>query len=282
MTKVKALMVVLLSLFSFHGLFPAQALQINDQPPSTQNPKGPRPSVTVRELAKHPVPALTGQGEEARKNALAFIDWASASTKAQDELVRKAVAAARDNADILQAFCDEAFTVQSSDHSRALVALALLGEARSRSARSCFMKFVNQPWPETGTVVDGEIVEQTELGQLQAKAIDGLAYLRDQETDRFILDTVANHPSRIVRAEAIAAYLWNNAYSPQSREALRSVVHKDELIFLDRPVRRAGEPKESFNRKLAAYLKDHPELKPPKPRKAEAKPKPIVGQPPKF
>src|SRR5437588_4664454 len=145
MTKAKNLTLVPLSLLAFCATFSAQAVQINEQPPSTQNPKGPRPSVTVGELAKHPAPALTGQGEEAKKNALAFIDWASASTKDQDALVRKTVAGARENADILRAFCDEAFAVQSSDHSRALVTLSLLGEARSPSVKSCLMKFVNQP-----------------------------------------------------------------------------------------------------------------------------------------
>ena len=56
----------------------------------------------------------------------------------------------------------------------------------------------------------------------------------------------------------------------------------DEVIFLDRLVKQADEPKESFNRKLAIYLKTHPEVMPPGAEKAEPKPKATVGRPPKF
>jgi hypothetical protein len=186
----------------------------------------------------------------------------------QADLVRKTVATARDNPDIVLAFCEEAFAKQELDHSRALIALSLAGEVQSPHSLECLIKFVKQPLPEKGTVVEGEILEQTALASLQAKAIDGLAYLRNETADRFVLEAVAEHPSRIVRAEAIAAYLWNHEYSASARESLKSVVRKDEVIFLDRLVKQAGEPRESFNRKLAEYLKAHPEIQPPQLDKA--------------
>ena len=97
-----------------------------------------------------------------------------------------------------------------------------------------------------------------------------------------MVEAAAKHPSRIVRAEAIAAYLWNHNYDAKSREILKSVIRKNEVIFLDRLVKQADEPKESFNRKLAIYLKTHPEVMPPGAEKAEPKPKATVGRPPKF
>jgi hypothetical protein len=261
---------------------PAASTEITPKPPETTTPPGPRPSEIVKRLAEQPPPALTGTGDVARKNAQAFIDWAAASTKPQAEMVRKAVAEAGRNPEIMEAFCQKAFDAQHTDHSRALVVLSLIGEARSKYGEECLVKFMALPFPEKGTLVDGEIVEQTALATLQAKAIDGIAYLRTEAADKIVLEAVAKHPSRIVRAEAIAAYLWNHEYSERARETLRSFVRKDELIFLDRVVRREGEPKESFNRKLEAYLKAHPELLPPAPEKARPKPKPTAGAPPAF
>lgn len=282
MRRLTTVALAFLPVFVFYSGLPANATEIKEQPPATQAPQGPRPSVTVQELAKRQAPALVGKGEEAKKSALAFIDWASASTKDQDDLVRKSIATARENPDIVQAICEEAFAKQASDHSRALVALSLVGEAKSPHSLECLAKFVRQPLPEKGTVVEGEILEQTALASLQAKAIDGLAYLRNESADRYVLEAVAKHPSRIVRAEAIAAYLWNHDYSDKARESLKSVIRKDEVIFMDRLVKQAGEPRDSFNRKLAEYLKAHPEVQPPKLDKAEPKRKPTVGQPPKF
>jgi hypothetical protein len=260
----------------------AEGTERKSQPPATNAPEGARPGTIVKELAERPAPELTGTGETARKNALAFIDWAASSTKAQAEAVRKAVAGARDNADIMEAFCTAAFEKQAQDHSGALVVLGLIGEARSRTGEECLARFMKLPFPEKGTVVDGEIAEQTALATLQAKAIDGLAYLRSETGDKLVFEAVANHPSRIVRAEAIAAYLWNHENSEKAKEALRPHVRKDELIFLDRVTRIEGEKKETFNRKLEAYLKAHPEMRPPAPTKGKPARRPPVGEPPAF
>jgi len=261
---------------------PARATVHQDQKPSTTSEKGPRPSAIVGKLAETRPPELKGTGDEARKNAAAFIDWAAASTAEQSAIVRRAVEAARENREIIAAFCDEAFEAQKTDHSRALIALSLIGESRSPHGEECLVRFMAQPFPDKGTVVDGEILEQTALATLQAKAIDGLAYLRSEGADKAVLEAAGKHPSRIVRAEAIAAYLWNHEYSQSARETLLRYVRPEERIFLDRVIRRQGEKKETFNRKLAAFLKAHPEARPPAPQKAPVKRRSRPGAPPEF
>jgi hypothetical protein len=252
------------------------------EPPTTQASKAPRPSVTVKELAAKPAPALTGQGEEAVKSVMAFVDWAGASTASQDEFIRKTMAGARENAAVLEAFCEVAFKAMEADHSQALLTLGLLGEARSPLGSRCMMKIMDQPWPTEGTLVDGEILEQTALAQLQAKAVDGLAYMRGDKTDRMVLGYAGKHPSRIVRAEAISAYLWNHDYAESAKAQLKEATRKEEWVFIDRLVKRPQEPKEVFNEKLARFLKTHPELVAPVPDKAEPHRPTTAGQPPKF
>ena len=275
-----ALRTLLTALFftSFTLARSAEATEKKPRPPETTSPAGSRPSTIIKELAGRKPPELTGTGDAAKKSVSAFIDWAASSTRDHADIVRKAAAGAGRNQDIMAAFCHEAFEAQPVDHSRALVVLSLIGEARSKHGEECLAKFMALPFPEKGTVVDGEILEQTALATLQAKAIDGLAYLKRDTADKIVFEAIAKHPSRIVRAEAIAAYLYNHEYSDRAKEALKPYVRKDELIFLDRVVKREGEQKESFNRRLEAYLKLHPELRPPAPEKAQPEP----GKPPAF
>src|SRR5262249_39644939 len=199
-TKIAGLVVVLALLPVAESLL---AVEQEEKPPSTTMPGGQPPSIILGERLEQKPPALVGVGEVAKKNALAFLEWASGAPKQQDGLVRELLAGARENLDISRAFCDEAFRTQTEDDTRALIALALLGEMRSPNAEECLMRFVEQPLPDKGTVVEGEILEQQSLAMLQAKAIVGLAYLRSPRADEFVLKMVAQHPSRIVRAEAI-------------------------------------------------------------------------------
>jgi hypothetical protein len=240
--------------------------------PSSTVASGPAPSRIFAERALHKPPPLTASGEAARAQAAAFLDWASRSTPAEQEDVRRALAAASGNDDIARAFFDNALAAEKRDHSRALVALSLLGEMRSRAAEAWLRDFVRRPLPQVGTLVNGEIIEQTALATLQAKAIDGLAYLNTENANREVLRAVTEHPSRIVRAEAIDAYLWNHGDSQEARETLRRYVRKGEEIFIDRVRRERGKSAETFNRNLEAYLKAHPEVVSPPPERHREKP----------
>ena len=260
----------------------AAAVENLPENPSSKEQPAERPSITVKRLGEQPAPSLKVDGADAKKAVALFIDWASSANRQQDDIVRRTISEARDNQDVMAALCEAAFDAQEQDFSRALVSVALLGEARSKHGEECLMKFANQPLPEKGTVVEGEILERVSLEKLQAKAVAGLAYLGTEQANLNVLEIVAKHPSRIVRAEAISAYFWNQKESKVAYANLKKVVRSEERIFLDRITRKAGEQKESFNRKLAYYLKMHPELVPPKPPKSKQTRKSTLGTPPEF
>jgi hypothetical protein len=259
--------------------------------PQAKEPGGPSPSTILAGRQRHNPPALTGAGDDARRAVAAFIDWAGASIAEEHEDARSALEGARDNQEVVKAFTEEINKAQRTDHSRALLALALLGEMRSPHAEEFLQQFMNQPWPQEGTKTqEGEIIEQTALATLQAKAIDGLAYLHSEKADAEVLRQVQQHPSIIVRAEAISAYLWNQQDKEAARRTLLRYVRKGEERYLDQITRESGERAESFNRKLDAYLKAHPEVVPPapeqnkEPRQEQAAQDrvPNPGAPPKF
>ncbi len=240
-------------------------------PPQSPEPALARPSELDKARLESKPPSLAVSVASVTQAARAFIDWAGASTVRQREEVRRLIGEARENASVAAAFCDEASRAAETDHSRSLLALSILGEMRSRVGEDCLRKLLHRRWPEKGTLAHGEIVEQTALGTLQAKAVDGLAYLHTAKADAEVLWAAAKHPSRIVRAEAIEAYLWNHSDSAEARATLQKHVRADEAIFLDRIRREPEENAESFNRRLAAFQKAHPEITPPPPRRAYGK-----------
>jgi hypothetical protein len=252
------------------------------QPPPSVGPRRAPPSVIIEQLRRRELPTLTGTGEVAKKNTLAFIDWAASATANNNERIKKELTEARENSSVVNAMCEQAFANQLGDHARALVVLSLLGEMQSRIAEDCLIRFVSQPLPEKGTVVEGEILEQRALAMLQAKAIDGLAYLGTPGATAVVLKMVAEHPSRIVRAEAIAAYLGNQKDSAEARRTLVPLVREDERIFLDRIVRKSEETAETFNPKLENYLRAHPNVIPPAPVKRQTEKDDPTPKPPRF
>jgi hypothetical protein len=234
--------------------------------PGSKTAGGPRPSEILKQYKAHSPPPLTSPADVPR-----FIDWAGASHVDEREDARNAIAAAAGNSAVVQALIKEIERVQTLDHSRALVTLALLGETRSPEAEVFFAEFARRPLPKDGPVIEGEIINETRAAQLQAKAVDGLAYANNETSNKVVTEIITEHPSKIVRAEAINAFLWNHGDSDEARRLVSPFVRKDELILLDRVRRKTGETAESFNRKLDHFLQLHPEAIPPPPEKLPEK-----------
>lgn len=253
-----------------------------DNAPSSKEAPGPGPAALIEKWRGVAAPKLGGRPDAAYKAAVAYVDWAAMSSVDQADEVRRTLATVRGDAATARAFCDEAMKARPNDVSRALIALGLLGELRSPTGETCLGKVLGEPLPERGTIVEGEVQEAVALALLQAKAVAGLAYLGTPSANKLALDAAARHPSRIVRAEAIAALLWNSKGSAEMRQQLERAVRPEERIFLDRPVRRAGEDGAEFNRRLEAFLKGHPELKPPAPELRKPEEDVQTPEPPKF
>jgi hypothetical protein len=240
-------------------------LRVNSLQAQAPTPgSAPPPQLIVPVPGPAAAPPLASPNVPAAESVPRFIDWASRSGTEQREIVRKLIAAAAKNSDVAEELCREIFEAQKSDHSRTLIMLSVLGEMRNPEGEKCLTRFIHQPFPTQGTVVNGEIIEQTSLGTLQGKAADGLAYAGTETGDREVLWAAGAHPSRIVRAEAINAYLWNHQDSQTARAALLKVVRPDEAGFLDRPRHEPGMNRDQFNGKLLEYAKKHPAPKPEK------------------
>jgi hypothetical protein len=250
-------------------------------------PVGLRPTELLAQKPPQPAPKLIGSGDAARRSVREFLAWAGASTPPQREEARREIAAAADNADIVQALSDEITAARAKDHSRALLGLSVLGEMRSRYALGYLREFIHIPLPPPRRLLEGEDPEQTALATLQGKAVSGLAYMNTAESNAEVLWAVSRHESRIVRAEAIRTYLANHQNSAEAKAILRKYVRKGEELFLDRPNRDPGDKAEIFNRKLDEYLHAHPELAAAAPERGSGPSEPgkaydFNKQPPRF
>jgi hypothetical protein len=208
-----------------------------------------------------------------------FLDHAGAARADERDAVVRTLTRAGANEAVLRGFIREVERVRDSDYTRALLALALLGETRSPVAVSFLEEFANRPLPERGTQVDGEILEQVRQAQLQAKAVAGLAYANDARSNAAVMQIISRHPSRIVRAEAINAYLWNHGDSEEAKRTLAPIVRPEEAVFIDRVRRVSGESAETFNPRLEAFLDKHPEAVAPKPELSTARTPRITVRP---
>jgi hypothetical protein len=224
--------------------------------------QSPSPPPLTSNIVSGEAPLLSDPKLAAKESVPKFIDWASRSGLDQRETARKIIAAARGDSKVAEELCDEINQTQQLDHDRTLVMLSVIGEMRNPDGEKCLTTFLHQPLPLEGTVVNGEILEQTALGMLQAKAVDGLAYASTATGTRETLWAAGSHPSRIVRAEAINAYLWNQKDSSAARAQLLKVVRPDERDFLDRPRLEPGASSSQFNKSLALYARKHLAPKP--------------------
>jgi hypothetical protein len=224
--------VVALGLFVAAGWKgPEPAPSVRARAPEARHQAAPRPSELHAEERRIPVPPLQQDGDVGT-----FLDWLGGAQASEMEEARGAIQRAGDNEQILLALTREVERTELVDSTRALVALALIGEMRTPRAVLVLVRFVNRPFHTQGTVVDGQIVEQVRLAKLQAKAVQGLAYANTPISNAAVKKVIKEHPSRAVRAEAINSYLWNHGDSEEAKQDLIYSVRPEDKLLLIAPI----------------------------------------------
>lgn len=242
-----------------------------EKPPGTSATAGPGPRAIAEGRTLHNPPPLAGTGDAARQSVKKFIDWAGGSVPDEREDGRRAIEAARGNADVATALIDELNAARKGDQSRALLILAILGELRDPRGEQAMAAIVREPLPTETPGPEGDMPLREAAERIEGKAVQGLAYAGTPSATAVVLETAARHPSQAVRAEAIASYLWNQKDQEAARRELLQRIRPEDRIFLDRPRMEPGENAASFNRKLAAYVAGHPEVRPPAPPRPEGR-----------
>lgn len=239
----------------------------------------------ISEIDKQEMPAL-----KAATDVEKFVAWAAQAPVSKREIIRERITKEKSNTEVATGLVTHFKKKMKTDHSSALVILALLGELRSENGFKFLSEFVWQKLPNTGPRDKETNVPMHDYNQilLQVKAVNGMAYMKTRESNQALLKVISRHPTAAVRAEAIAAFLYNNKFSAEAKKQLSQVVQKKDQIYIDRPVRTDSMTVAEFNKSIQVYLKNHPELKPPSPEKLSRSPvkgtpsEPKLKVPPQF
>jgi hypothetical protein len=201
-----------------------------------------------------------------------LITTAGATPDSQRDKIRKRIAQVAGDKALADELCRQATVALESDHVRALLALALIGEMKNEAGTRCLLSFVRMPYPEVGDCVGedpdepcAEIQAHLALASLQMQAVDGLAFLGNAGGDAEICRIAGEHPKQEVRSEAVTAFLWNRGFSSDARNTILACVQPNDRILVDRIIKEPGETVDSFDKKITDFLAAHPEAVPPIP-----------------
>jgi probable HAF family extracellular repeat protein len=161
----------------------------------------------------------------------------------------------------------------SGPFNHTLVEIAMLGEMKAAAGTQVLKNIVHMPLPTTGTCVSdhgntapcADLKERQYLRGIQAKAIDGLAFLRNAEGDAEVLAAVANGANPTMQARAVMAYLWNHGATEANRAMLAGLLPPERRFLADRFIKDANTTPAALSQALTDFYNRHPELVPPQP-----------------
>jgi hypothetical protein len=227
--------------------------------PARHSQAGPNPSSFLTEAA----PALGGTGAAAQQSAKEFLEWAerppwrSASWPEHDRCRREQ----RRHRPRLGRGGGAGNPARPP---RALVAFLSWGDAEPSGGR--FPPIGHRPpQPQDGPTYEGENLAETALVILRRRRWMGWG------TSARVAPTPSCSGSSLPTLHAASGRshpglpLQLQGRTRGGGKVLLQFVQDGEAIFIDRPARLPGEEAQSFNTKLAVYLRKHPELVPPAP-----------------
>ena len=135
---------------------------------------------------------------------------------------------------------------------RRLMVLGILGEMKRPDAVAQLREVVWAPLPPADSHPE-KLTERDLEEMIQAKAVQGLAYLATPQADAAVREVIKNHEALHVRVSAIDAYMWNHGDSPETAAELYRLLPADLHRYVERPRFHRGVDREEFTRRLRAW-----------------------------
>ena len=216
------------------------------------------PSKLLHMVDLLPENATTGQIEQALPEILREIGRAD---HIERQFVYAAISKLRDQPNVVHAFVSKYQSLAQQDYQQRFFLLQVMGELQRPDTLDHLRDVVWAPLTETieyGASADWiSPREYEEL--LKRKAVQGIAYLRDDAGDQLtepedeVLKVIETHPSSSVRIAAIDAFMWNHNDSPQAAERLYLMLPQELHKFVERPRFTKGMDRERFDDRLKIW-----------------------------
>ena len=133
-----------------------------------------------------------------------------------------------------------------------LVVLGMLGEMKRSDAMAQLREVVWAPLPPADSRAE-LLTERDYEEMVQAKAVQGLAYLATPQADAAVREVIERHEALHVRVSAIDAYMWNHGDSPKTAAELYRLLPAELHMYVERPRFHRGMDRQEFTRKLRAW-----------------------------
>lgn len=251
---------VAFSLIAFSICALAPGVELHAQ--GTPSEAGPPPPLPERQVpAKDPsrllslvsaLPANASEGDLSR--ALdSLLPEVFTATNQDLPAIAETVAALRQQPGAVQALAKRYRELESGDFDQRLLTLGLVGELKRPDAAAFLGEVVWAPLPARQDAPEGLLNERELEEMVQAKAVQGLAFVASSETDQAVREVMLKHPARHVRVTAIDAYLWNHGDQPEVAKELYELLPAELHPFVERPRFHAGVDPKEFAALLAAW-----------------------------
>jgi hypothetical protein len=200
-----------------------------------------------------------------------FVQWIAAVPNSETQLIRDAIAKARDDDAVHLALIGRLFSLPVVDFGVHHLLLSVLGELRRADSAEHLIRFVNLPGDqviplpprEQGGGLCTSYLDY--CAGLQARAVEMLAYLGTSLADEAVLQAASAHPSSVVRVAALDAYLFNHQDSSEAAEEARAAARPEEAMFVGLPRRTRDSDPAEFEARVADFYKRYPSEVPPLP-----------------
>lgn len=134
-----------------------------------------------------------------------------------------------------------------------LLTIGMVGELKRAESMPFLREVTSAPLPAKDPKA-AELLSQRELEEMiQAKAVQGLAYLATKEADAAVKDVMLEHESVHVQQTAIDAYMFNHKDSPEVAKELYQLLPAELHPYVERPRFHAGMDPKAFAERVNAW-----------------------------
>jgi hypothetical protein len=199
-----------------------------------------------------------------------FLRWAAFVPVADVDIIRKRIADAREEVDLFETLDKELWSFPVSDVSRHRLLLSTIGELKNPGAVNSLVEFI---WHNGEITTRGNVqlnrqpcsFERDGDEILQARATEMLSHLGSAEAAQATLDIAARHPSNLVRAAAIDAFMFNAGDSPAAATQLHNIVRQEDVWRIGLPRLTADVDPVEFEKSVLDFYNRYPSERPPVP-----------------
>jgi hypothetical protein len=181
--------------------------------------------------------------------------------RGQMNIIYEAILILREHPFIVQALVNHYYSTPKENFHQRLLTLKVVGELQRFDAFDFLRDIVWGPLPAISQGPADRITAREYEEMIQSKAVQGLAYLRNEEgrprteAAQETIRVIKEHPSQAVQIVAIDAYMWNHGDTKDAAATLYETLPEEFHKYVERPRFHKGMNQKVFSLRLEEWRK---------------------------